>query len=89
MTENVVSLHGNPVAAGGVATEVVELLESLLLRAKSGEIAAIAVATISRRNCPWHGSAWSKPAELACALGGAILALQHRYGAGMEDCADA
>lgn len=85
--EKVVGLRGR-IPEGEAVPNVVGLLESLLQRAKAGEIRAVAYAMVQHDASVATG--WEKPGgEQAKSmsieshgLGNAILTLSYRYGAG-------
>lgn len=54
---------------------IVPLLESLIERAKSGELSAVAVALVDREGCT--GQEWSKLHSFGTMIG-SVATLQHR-----------
>lgn len=55
--------------------DIVPLLESLIERAKAGELSSLAVAYVNREGCT--AQEWSPAPSLATLLG-SVAALQHR-----------
>lgn len=82
MTSRVISLVPKPPAAPDPG--VIELLEHALAQVRSGEIRAVAIATVGDDACSgWEGVA--DDTALAVQLGGALMTLHHRYAAMLAD----
>jgi hypothetical protein len=76
---DILTMKGVTVAAPDEAvSDVVEELENLLAEAKAGHLRAFACATVSKD--AKTGTVWAGALGTRYPLGGAILALHHRYG---------
>ena len=86
MPSKIVSLHGAPIDGAGPEPDqlVVELLEDLLARAKTGEVQGLAAAYIVFGGTT--ASSWEASGGSTHTLGFAISTLQHRYYAGLQVC---
>lgn len=67
----------NSIPPGEANPEMVEALEDLLSRAKSGELRGFAYATVSGGD--FHGSGWEGSDGSRHPLSSAIMMLQFRY----------
>ena len=82
MTGNVVSIGGVHVP-GEVNPVLIEMLETLLDRAKRGEVVAVAYAAVTANGD--GASAWEQSDTRVNQLAAPILALQYRYAKAMLD----
>lgn len=87
----VVSLHGGPVGPAGPTTSsepdetVIEILEELLERAKTGEVSALAYAYLLPDNAVGNGWAGADHDGRGISLGFAISSLSHGYYDGLRN----
>ena len=76
---NVIALTGETVP-GAPNDDIIQELEALLRRAKSGELIGLAYCTIGAQT---KGTGWSGNAGTRESIGTAIMMLHHRYAADM------
>jgi hypothetical protein len=76
MTMNVVAF-GNSIPPGDVNEDLVETLQGLLDRAKSGDLRALAYATVSLQG--FKGTGWDGSDGTRDPLASAIMMLHGRY----------
>jgi len=87
----VISLHGGPVGPagpsvpGGPDEEIIQVLEELLERAKTGEVSAIAYAYVLPDHALGTGWAGARISGGGISLGFAVSSLAHDYYAGLKN----
>jgi hypothetical protein len=81
MSENVVSLKGDPIQSQKASQDVVDELEEWLQRAKAGEIAGIAIAAYYRDGASGHRMAGA----LSRSMIGQLFSLMQRITTFLND----
>lgn len=76
----IIPLHGGPAPSDPVP-DVVDLAERLLDRARSGDLRALAVATVAGPEAAAVGTEWAAAGGTRYVLAGTVMALHARIGA--------
>lgn len=83
MSDNVVKLKPDETLDGEPDTDIIDKLERLLERAKSGDIRAFAYAVVQRQNVLATG--WEGTAGTRCTLASSVGILNARYLEGLME----